>query len=236
MRNTWAAYLVEHRNRQDRVDARRQALELSSSARAPPSSGSTTCGCRADSTVTMFDDHCCQLTGGGTSVAATGPSRGLVLALDQSTRTATLVAQYSGGEQVRIRIHGRHAATVERQRVRRLGIGTYFSEYSRSGRAAAGRGTAGAQPHLPRDARAVGRRAALPARRGAARRTGGTTTVYASWNGATQVVSWRVLAATRRRSDERREQPPPSPGSRRRSRCRGAIGASRSRRSMRTAG
>ncbi len=29
---------------------------------------------------------------------------------------------------------------------------------------------------------------------GAARRTDGTTTVYASWNGATQVVSWRVLA------------------------------------------
>jgi hypothetical protein len=31
---------------------------------------------------------------------------------------------------------------------------------------------------------------------GAARQTGPTTTVYASWNGATQVVSWRVLAAS----------------------------------------
>ena len=30
---------------------------------------------------------------------------------------------------------------------------------------------------------------------GAARTTGGKTTVYASWNGATEVVSWRVLAA-----------------------------------------
>ena len=29
---------------------------------------------------------------------------------------------------------------------------------------------------------------------GAARQTGGKTTVYASWNGATEVVSWRVLA------------------------------------------
>ena len=29
---------------------------------------------------------------------------------------------------------------------------------------------------------------------GAARRRGGKTTVYASWNGATQVSSWRVLA------------------------------------------
>src|SRR5262249_61710448 len=29
---------------------------------------------------------------------------------------------------------------------------------------------------------------------GAARHSGGKTTVYASWNGATQVTSWRVLA------------------------------------------
>jgi hypothetical protein len=29
---------------------------------------------------------------------------------------------------------------------------------------------------------------------GAARSSGGKTSVYASWNGATQVVSWRVLA------------------------------------------
>ena len=29
---------------------------------------------------------------------------------------------------------------------------------------------------------------------GAARRASGQTTVYASWNGATEVASWRVLA------------------------------------------
>ena len=31
---------------------------------------------------------------------------------------------------------------------------------------------------------------------GAARTKGGATTVYASWNGATQVSAWRVLAVT----------------------------------------
>jgi hypothetical protein len=31
---------------------------------------------------------------------------------------------------------------------------------------------------------------------GAARRSRGRTMVYASWNGATRVVSWKVLAAT----------------------------------------
>jgi hypothetical protein len=30
----------------------------------------------------------------------------------------------------------------------------------------------------------------------AARRTGGRTTVYASWNGATEVKSWRALAGS----------------------------------------
>jgi hypothetical protein len=33
---------------------------------------------------------------------------------------------------------------------------------------------------------------------GAARRSGGATTVYASWNGATQVARWRVLGGTSR--------------------------------------
>ncbi|HEX9033242.1 MAG TPA: hypothetical protein VF834_15495, partial [Streptosporangiaceae bacterium] len=32
---------------------------------------------------------------------------------------------------------------------------------------------------------------------GAARQSGGRATVYASWNGATQVASWRVLAGPR---------------------------------------
>src|SRR6202035_5083679 len=38
----------------------------------------------------------------------------------------------------------------------------------------------------------VGKPLTAPA--GAAHQTGGKTTVYASWNGATRVVSWRVLA------------------------------------------
>ena len=36
----------------------------------------------------------------------------------------------------------------------------------------------------------------LTAPAGAARQADGKTTVYVSWNGATQVVSWRVLAGT----------------------------------------
>ncbi len=67
--------------------------------------------------------------------------------------------------QVRIRIHGRRAAAAGRQGIRRLGIGILLLRVQPLRTAAAGRGTAGAQPHLPRHARAVGRRAPLPARR-----------------------------------------------------------------------
>ena len=46
--------------------------------------------------VTVFDDHCCRITPAGKPVM-TGPSRGLVLKLDPTTHTATLVDQYAHG-------------------------------------------------------------------------------------------------------------------------------------------
>ena len=103
MRNTWAAYLVNIATGKIEwiLGGKRSSFKFGPGADfqwqhdvafAPGSAGPR-------STITMFDDHCCQLTGGGTSVHGDGPSRGLVLDLDQQTRTATLVAQYpSGGE------------------------------------------------------------------------------------------------------------------------------------------
>jgi EmrB/QacA subfamily drug resistance transporter len=147
------------------------------------------------STVTMFDDHCCQLTGGGTSVKATGPSRGLVLRLDQQTRTATLVAQYNGGGVFETEYMGDTQPLPGGKVFVGWGSEPYLSEYSRSGRLLleaqfpgsnlSYRSTLEQWVGLP-----------LTAPLGAARQSGGRTTVYASWNGATQVVSWRVLAGS----------------------------------------
>ena len=50
-----------------------------------------------DSTISMFDDHCCQITGGGTYVDPTGASRGLELKLDQQGHSATLAHEYTHG-------------------------------------------------------------------------------------------------------------------------------------------
>jgi EmrB/QacA subfamily drug resistance transporter len=147
------------------------------------------------STVTMFDDHCCQLTGGGTSVPATGPSRGLVLKLDQSTRAATLVAQYSGGDKFETEYMGATQPLANGDTFVGWGSEPYFSEYSRSGRQLL-------EGHFPDPDLSyretleqwVGLPLTVPA--GVALQTDGKTTVYASWNGATRVASWRVLAGS----------------------------------------
>ncbi len=148
-----------------------------------------------ESTVTMFDDHCCQQTGGGTSVKATGPSRGLVLKLDQSTRTATLVAQYGARGGFESEYMGDAELLPGGKAFVGWGSERYFSEYNRSGQLV----LEGEFPQPDLSYRAtveqwVGEPLSPPV--GAARQASGRTVVYASWNGATQVVSWRVLAGS----------------------------------------
>ncbi len=145
------------------------------------------------SEVSLFDDHCCQLTGGGTYVSATGPSRGLVLSLDQQTHEATLAAQYSMGDDVDAQYMGDTQRLADGNVFVGWGSEPYFSEYSRSGKLLFEGELPG--PNLTYRATLqqwVGEPLTAPA--GAARETGGKTTVYASWNGATQVSAWRVLA------------------------------------------
>jgi EmrB/QacA subfamily drug resistance transporter len=143
--------------------------------------------------VTMFDDHCCQLTGGGTYVPATGPSRALVLKLDQRTRTATLVAQYGNTRNLNADYMGDTQPLPNGNVFVGWGSEPYLSEYSRSGKLLLD----GYFPGSDLSYRAsvepwVGLPLSPPV--GAARRASGKTTVYASWNGATKVASWRVLA------------------------------------------
>jgi len=196
MRNTWAAYLIN-------IDTGKIEWTLGgkrSSFKFGPGAAfqwqhdvKLGVGGRSDSTITMFDDHCCQLTGGGTSVPATGPSRGLVLKLDQAAHTATLVAQYPGGGKFETEYMGDTQPLQNGNTFVGWGSEPYLSEYSPSGRLL----LEGSFPGSDLSYRStleqwVGLPLSSPA--GAARQTDGKTTVYASWNGATRVVSWRVLA------------------------------------------
>jgi EmrB/QacA subfamily drug resistance transporter len=190
MRNTWAAYLVnaatggiewtlggKHSSFKFGPKA---AFQWQHDVREGPGG-----------TVTMFDDHCCRLTGGGTRVPATAPSRGLVLKVDQSTRTAALLSQYNGGGEFESEFMGDARPTANGNLFVGWGSEPYFSEYSTQGKLL----LEGKFPEPDLSYRAtvepwVGLPEYPPA--GAARKTNGRTTVYASWNGATQVVSWRV--------------------------------------------
>jgi EmrB/QacA subfamily drug resistance transporter len=192
MRNTWAAYLVNIGSRKIEwtLGGRHTSFKL---GRGAAFQWQHDVQLRPGGTVTMYDDHCCQLTSGGTNVKATGPSRGLELKLDTQQRTATLAAQYVRESDFAADYMGDSQPEPNGNVFVGWGSEPYFSEYTRSGKLLLD----GEFPWPDLTYRAtlepwVGTPLSPPA--GAATRTGGKTTVYASWNGATRVASWRVLA------------------------------------------
>jgi EmrB/QacA subfamily drug resistance transporter len=194
MRDTWAAYLVE-------IASGRIEWTLggnASSFKLGPEAGfewQHDVRLQSPSTVTLFDDHCCQLTGGGTYVNATGPSRGLVLALNQQARTANLQAQFGRHGEFESDYMGDTQPLANGNVFVGWGSESYFSEYSRSGRLLFEGELPG--PDLTYRA-SIEPWVGLPLSRpvGAARSVAKKTTVYASWNGATELASWRVLAGS----------------------------------------
>jgi hypothetical protein len=194
MRSTWAAYLVDigtgkiewtlGGKRSDFKFARGAAFQWQHDVTFQP-----------DGTLALFDDHCCRQTGGGTSVPATGPSRGLLLRLDERSRTATFVAQYGQGGAFESEYMGATRTLPNGNVFVGWGSEPYFSEYSRSGKLL----LEGELPGPDLSYRAtlapwVGKPLTPPV--AAARTTGGKTTVYASWNGATELASWKVITGS----------------------------------------
>jgi EmrB/QacA subfamily drug resistance transporter len=194
MRDTWAAYLVniESGRIQWTLGGKRSSFDFGPAA-AFEWQHDVALG--PSSTVSLFDDHCCQLTGGGTYVSPTAPSRGLVLKLDLQRHTATLAAQYRLGDDFNAQYMGNAQPLSNGNVFVGWGSEPYISEFTRSGKVLAEAELP--DPDLTYRATLeqwVGEPLSPPA--GAARRENGATTVYASWNGATQVVSWRVLASS----------------------------------------
>jgi EmrB/QacA subfamily drug resistance transporter len=193
MRDTWAVYLVDIAS--GRIEwtlgGRHSSFTLGPHA-AFQWQHDARLG--AGSTISVFDDHCCQLTGGGTYVRATAPSRGLVLKLDEQRHTATVTSEYGRADAFESEYMGDTQLTGGNAFVG-YGSEPYFAEYDRTGKTLfevelpgpdlTYRATLGQWTGLP-----------LTSPAGAARRTSAGTTVYASWNGATKVASWRVLAGS----------------------------------------
>jgi EmrB/QacA subfamily drug resistance transporter len=146
-------------------------------------------------TVTMFDDHCCYITGAGVYLSATGPSRGLELRLNVHNHTVKRISQYYlFGTTVHSEYMGNLQVLPNGERFVGWGQAPFFSLYSKTGKLLFD----AALPNPDMSYRAyvqtwVGKPLYPPS--GAATTRSGHTTVYASWNGATQVKSWRVISA-----------------------------------------
>ncbi len=192
MRNMWAAYMVDAKTGgiEWQLGGKGSTFQLPKDAsfewqhdvRMQPGS-----------IITMFDDNCCQITGAGTYLAPAGPSRGLELKLNTASHTATLVNQYTHPDNFSAAYMGDYQVLSNGNVFIGWGSQPYFSEYTKSGRLLLDAKLPA--PDLSYRATVetwVGLPASPP--QGAAKPGAGATTVYASWNGATQVSSWKVLA------------------------------------------
>ena len=157
-----------------------------------------------------------------------------MLRLDQRSHTASFVGDYGRSGNFEAAYMGNTQPLANGNVLVGWGNEPYFSEYSRSGRLLYEAELPG--PDLTYRA-TLQQWTGLPLwpPAGAARRRAGATTVYASWNGATQVASWRVLAtgagggaartiATRQRSGFETAIPVPGSYSSFRVQARGADG------------
>ena len=196
MRDTWAAYLVNIKSGKIEwtLGGRHSSFKLASGAEFE---WQHDVKLQSGNVVTMFDDHCCQLTGGGTYVAATGSSHSLTLRLNMSAHTATVAAPTYGKDLgITSDYMGNTQPLANGNVIVGWGSTNYISEYTRSGKTQV---LGAVLPGSDLTYRAVVEPwVGLPLYPplGAARSSAGRTMIYASWNGATRVASWRVLATS----------------------------------------
>jgi len=191
MRNTWAAYLINTRTSQIEwtLGGKHSSFHIPGDAKFEWQHDVTIHG----DTVSMFNDDCCQITGAGVYLSPAGPSRGLILKVDAASHTVTKVAEY-GNKNMAAAYMGSVESLPNGNVFMGWGQLPYFDEYTHSGKLLL-EGTFPA-PDMSYRAKQIPSWTGLPLTKpsGAARTSGGKTTVYASWNGATQVHSWRLLA------------------------------------------
>jgi len=185
-RNTWAAYDVHPRTGQViwQLGGRHSSFKLGPGA-APAFQHDARQQPNGD--ITFFDN-------GGTPKVQP-QSRAIELALDRQTMTATLVRSEAHSPSLLAPSQGSTQALADGDWMVGWGQEPYISEYSSTGALLF-------DAHMPtgyqsyRAYRQAWTGRPLTPPRMALRRAGTGATVYASWNGATEVASWRVLAGS----------------------------------------
>ncbi|HZQ16293.1 MAG TPA: MFS transporter [Gaiellaceae bacterium] len=188
MRDTWAAYQVDLRSGRIlwTLGGRHSTFRFGPNADFQWQHDVVA---RPGGEVTLFDDHCCQATGAGDYLSPEGPSRGLVLRLDLAARTARLVREYRHDGDLHAAYMGSFQQAARGNVVVGWGAEPYISEYTPDGRVLLD----GKLPSPDLTYRAVVEPwVGVPHSPPAAAVRG--RTVYASWNGSTELASWRVLA------------------------------------------
>ena len=186
-RNTWAAYDIDHETGAIvwALGGRNSSYKLSSGA-VFAFQHDVRLHADSDSTVTLFDD-------GGGPPRVHNESRAITVHLDSSGKVATLVSEKQHSPALAAAFEGNVQALPGGDEFVGWGQQPYFSEYN-------------AQGQMMFDARFVdsnssyrayrfpwtGKPAVPPAV--TVSTLGNSADVYVSWNGATQVASWRVLA------------------------------------------
>jgi hypothetical protein len=184
-RNTWAAYDVDARTGQVRwrLGGRRSSFRMGPGTRTAWQHDARR---RPDGTITLFDN--------GATPVEHPQSRAIEVRLDMQAKTASLVREVvHPGKPLVAGSQGNVQALADGDWMVGWGEVPYVSEFNSAG-------TLLFDAHLPPEYESYrayrlpwsGQPRAAPA--AAVVRAGVTrATVYASWNGATQVASWRVL-------------------------------------------
>jgi hypothetical protein len=189
-RNTWALYELSTFTGQVlvRIGGKRSNIKLASGAGTAFQHDATVL---ANGTISVFDN------GGVPKVHP--ESRGLVLAINPQAKTDTILAQYEHSSALSSGSQGNIQQLTDGDMFVGWGAEPYFSEYSASGQLLFDAHMHGKyQSYRTYRFPWVGTPKSAPAIAAVAARGGGggreSVTVYASWNGATQVASWQVLA------------------------------------------
>jgi hypothetical protein len=186
-RNTWAAYNVNSRTGKVvwTLGGKRSSFRLGPGVQFA-FQHDVRVHASTDLTVTLFDD-------GGGPPRVHSQSRALTVRLNASEKTAQLVTQEEHSPAAVAAFEGNVQPLAGGQEFVGWGQQPYFTQYDANG-------------HVLFDGRFIGENSSYRAYRFtwtgtpqappdiAAAASGTTTTVYASWNGATRVAAWRVLA------------------------------------------
>jgi Arylsulfotransferase (ASST) len=186
-RNTWAAYEVDHQTGQVvwTLGGKSSSFKLASGAQFA-FQHDVRLHTDTDPTVTLFDD-------GAGPPKIQEQSRGITVRLNSGTRTATLVSQDVHAPALAASFEGNVQELPGGDDFLGWGQQPYFSEFNPQGQIVFdGRFVGNNSSYRAYRFPWIGTPSTLPSV--SASTTGASTNVYVSWNGATEVSSWRVLA------------------------------------------